>query len=143
MNLRKPNKNIPLINNQEDDKVVVDGFLSPAEIVERGRLSAKSTIEQMKMLYPHSEEAQVREREMMVDEALNKELKALEIENKEKISAFYAKHKIKDKIKSIKNELSNLNSEFEKTKHISLIEEKNRKIKELEDLITEAKKQIQ
>lgn len=139
MILRKPNKTSPRTNNQEDDKVVVDGFLTPSEIVERGKLAAQNTIETLRQLYPHAPEQKVREMELIANENLNRELRRLENENKENISAFYEKHKIKDKINEIRKELIRLDDEYKETQHISAIYQKESKIKELEEIIKNLK----
>lgn len=139
MKLRKPNKNEPIINNQEDDKVVVDGFMTPAEIVERGKLAAKNTIETMKIMYPHSPELRITEESYIANQELNNALRELENQNKEGISAFYAKHKIKDKIKNINNEIDKLTEEYKETRRTNLLYQKENKIKELEKIIKELK----
>lgn len=141
MILRKPNKNKPIKNNQEDDKVIVDGFMSASEIVERGKLAAYNTIEAMKAMYPHSPELRLIEEENIANEELNKVLRSIELENKEGISAFYAKHNIKEKIKSLKSELDSLNNQYAETRRTSLLYEKENKIRELENIISNLKKQ--
>ena len=139
MTIRKPNKCIPIINNQSDDKVVVDGFMTPQEIVERGKLAAYNTIETMKKMYPHSPELRIIEEENIANKTLNDALRELETQNKEGINAFYAKHQIKEKINSIKNELTRLNEEYNETKKTNLLYEKEKKIQELEDIINQLK----
>ena len=139
MNIRKPNKCAPIINNQGDDKVVVDGFMTPSEIVERGKLAAQNTIETMKMMYPHSPEMRIREEEYIANNDLNKALRELENQNKEGISAFYAKHKIKDKIKGINDEIKRLTDEYNETRRTNLLYQKENKIRELEAIIDSLK----
>lgn len=137
MNLRKPNKCKPIKNNQEDDKVVVDGFMTPSEIVERGKLAAKNTIETMKIMYPHSPEMRIREEEYIANEQLNNALRELENQNKEGISAFYSKHKIKERIRSINADINRLNEEYNETRRTNILYQKENKIKELEGIIKE------
>ena len=141
MKLRKPNKNNPIINDQSDDKVVVDGFMTPGEIVERGKLAAQNTIETMKIMYPHSPESRLREEEYIKNTELNNALRELENQNKEGIAAFYAKHKIKEKIKSIRDEITSLNEEYKETRRTNLLYQKESKIKELENIIETLKKE--
>lgn len=141
MKLRKPNKNNPTINDQSDDKVVVDGFMTPGEIVERGKLAAQNTIETMKIMYPHSPEMRLKEEEYIKNTELNNALRELENQNKEGIAAFYAKHKIKEKIKSIRDEITSLNEEYQETRRTNLLYQKESKIKELENIIETLKKE--
>ena len=141
MRLRKPNNNKPIINAQGDDKVVVDGYLTPAEIVERGKLAATNTIETLKAMYPHSPEQKVREMEIIANKELNDQLRRLEQDNKENISAYYEKHRLRDKIKSIQNEINKMQEQYENTKQINQLYKKEQKIKELEDIIESMKKQ--
>lgn len=140
MKRRLPNKNEPIKNNQEDDKVVVDGFMTPAEIVERGKLSAYNTIETMKAMYPHSPEVRIAEEENIANDQLNKILREIEKENKEGISAYYTNHNIKEKIKSIKKEIDSINNQYAETRRTNLLYQKESKIKELEEIINNLKK---
>ena len=121
MKIRKANNCKPVINNQEDDKVIVDGFMTPSEIVERGKLAAQNTIETMKLMYPHSPELRLKEEEYIANEELNNALRQLEKENKEGISAFYSKHKIKEKITSLNQEIKDLNEKYEETRRTNLL----------------------
>lgn len=139
MKRREPNKCKPITNNQEDDKVVVDGFMTPSEIVERGKLAAKNTIETMKIMYPHSPELRLREEECIKNKELNDALRELEQQNKEGISAFYSKHKIKEKINNIRKDLISLNEDYKETRRTNLLYQKENKIKELENIINELK----
>lgn len=139
MKLRKPNNNPPIKNNQEDDKVVVDGFMTPGEIVERGKLAAKNTIETMKLMYPHSPEMRIKEQEYIANKELNDALRELEKQNREGISAFYAKHKIKEKINAIKNEIESLTEEYNETRRTNLLYQKENRIKELESIVKDLK----
>lgn len=142
MKIRAANSNKPIVNNQEDDKTVIDGYLSPGEIVERGRLAAINTIETLKEMYPHSPELKVKEQEMIIDKEINKELKAIENENKEAISAYYKKHKIKERITGLKDQITKLNEEYQTSKHTNLLYQKEQKIKELQDIIDKTRKDI-
>lgn len=139
MILRKANKTNPIENNQEDDKVVVDGFMTPGEIVERGKLAAQNTIETMKLMYPHSPEMRIKEEEYIANKQLNDALRELESQNKEGISAFYSKHKIKEKIKSINEDIKRLTEEYQETRRTNLLYQKENKIKELEEIIKNIK----
>lgn len=139
MKIRKPVKCKPIINDQKDDKVVVDGFMTPAEIVERGKLAAQNTIETMKLMYPHSPEMRIKEEEYIANKQLNDALRELENQNKEGISAFYSKHKIKEKIKSINEEIKNLTEEYQETRKTNLLYQKENKIRELEEIIKDLK----
>lgn len=135
MKMRRANKCKPIENNQEDDKVVVDGFMTPGEIVERGKLAAQNTIETMKLMYPHSPEMRLKEEENIKNTELNNALRELENQNKEGIAAFYAKHRIKEKIKSIRDEINSLNQKYIETRRTNLLYQKESKIRELEDII--------
>lgn len=139
MKRRIPNSNKPITNNQEDDKVVVDGFMTPTEIVERGKLAAQNTIDTLKRMYPHSPELRLKEQENIANTELNNALRQLEKENKEGISSFYAKHKIKEKITSLNKDIEELNAKYEETRRTSLLYEKENKIKELEDIVEKLK----
>lgn len=139
MRIRRANNCLPIINNQEDDKVVVDGFMTPQEIVERGRLSAINTIETMKKMYPHSPELRLIEEENIANTELNNALRELESQNKESIAAFYSKHKIKERILNIRNEINELTDKYNETKKTNLLYQKEMKIKELEDIIKDIK----
>ena len=140
MKLRKPNENKPIINSQKDDKVVVDGFMTPSEIVERGKLAAQNTIETMKKMYPHSPEARILEEEYIANKELNNTLRELEQQNKEGISSFYAKHSLKQKIKSLQNDIEQLNKEYQETRRTNILYQKENKIKELEKIVEDLKK---
>lgn len=139
MKIRKANKCSPIVNDQGDDKVVVDGFMTPQEIVERGKLAAINTIESMKKMYPHSPEQRIVEEENIANMELNNALRELENQNREGINAFYAKHKIKEKISSIRNELNRLTEEYNETKRTNLLYQKEQKIKELENIVKNLK----
>ena len=141
MNLRKPNHNeATKTDNSIGDFVVVEGVVSPEEIYDRGVMASRNTIELLKQMYPKSPEYELREREAMANEFLSKELAKLEQDNKEKVSSIYASHIVKTKIKSLKDEISELNEKYAKEKRVNYIYEKEMKIKELEAIIEEFKR---
>ena len=135
MKRRLPNKCEPTSNNQESDNVVVDGITSPQELLERAEIASQNTIKQLKKMYPKSPEYELKERENIFNEELNRLLNQTEREAKDKIDQFYSRHKIKEKIKSIDNELKRLDNEYKESKKVSLIYEKEKKIEELEKII--------
>lgn len=139
MKLRKPNDNEPRkTDNSISDMVVVEGYTSPEEILERGQLASENTIEALKRMYPKTPEIEAQERELMLNKQFNKELMAIMSENKEKIDNIYLAHAMRERIKTINNELKSINEEIEKTHESNLIYEKDRKIKELETLLQQA-----
>lgn len=141
MKLRKPNSNKPReTDNSITDMVVVEGYTSPEEILERGQLASQNTIESLKKMYPKSPELEAKEREFILNEQFNKELKMIMSENKEKIDGIYLAHSVREKTKSLVNELKDINSKIEKSKEVNLVYEKDRKIKELEELLKQATK---
>ena len=138
MKIRKANNNSPVINNQKDDKTVVDGYLSPSEIEARGQLSAEKTIEFMNRVYPKSPEFELKERELMLDDKLNQILRETKRENSEKVAAAYSLNTTRQRIINIQNEIKALNSKIDETRRINYVYEKERKIKELEKIINES-----
>lgn len=144
MKIRKPNTNMPReTDNSISDMVVVEGYTSPEEILERGQLASENTIEALKRMYPKTPELETKERELMLNKQFNKELMSIMSENKEKIDGIYLAHSMRERIKSLNNELKSINEEIQKTHESNLIYEKDRKIKELEDLLNQARnKQI-
>ena len=118
--------------------VVVEGYTSPEEILERGQLASENTIEALKRMYPKTPELEAREKELMLNKQFNKELMAVMSENKEKIDGVYLAHSMRERIKSLNNELININEQIQKTHESNLIYEKDRKIKELESLLKQA-----
>ena len=139
MKLRKPNKCEPTTNNQETDNVVVDGVTSPQELLERAEMASQNTIEQLKRLYPKSPEYELKERENIFNQELNKLLNQTEREARDKIDQFYSRHKLKEKINEARNELRRLDNEYKETKKVSAIYEKERRIQELEKIIEDMK----
>lgn len=140
MKRRLPNKCEPTANNQETDNVVVEGITSPQELLERAEIASQNTIEQLKRMYPKSPEYELKERENIFDRQLNKILNTTEREAKDKIDQFYSRHKIKEKITSVRNELARLDKEYEESKKVSIIYEKENKIRELENIIKDLQK---
>lgn len=140
MKRRLPNKCEPTANNQETDNVVVEGITSPQELLERAEIASQNTIEQLKRMYPKSPEYELKERENIFDRQLNKILNTTEREAKDKIDQFYSRHKIKEKIASVRNELARLDKEYEESKKVSIIYEKENKIRELENIIKDLQK---
>lgn len=139
MKIRKANNNEAVkTDNSITDYVVVEGIISPEEIVERGKLTAQSTIDFLKQLYPKSPEKEARERELILDREFNKYLKQVEEENKEKISTIYNAHDIRQKVINLKNELTEINDKIKKSNEVNLIYQKDAKIRELEKLLKEA-----
>lgn len=140
MKLRKPNKNGPReTDNTISDMVVVEGYTSPEEVLERGQLASQNTIESLKKIYPKSPELEAKERELMLNDMFNKELQMVMSENKEKIDGVYLAHAMREKTKSLVNEINDINSKIEKSKEVNLIYEKDRKIRQLEELLRQAK----
>ena len=139
MTIRKPNKNMPKeTDNSISDMVIVEGYTSPEEILERGKLASENTIEALKRMYPKTPELEARERELMLNKEFNKELMAVMSENKEKIDNVYLAHSMRERIKSLNNEIKSINEQIQQTHETNLIYEKDRKIKELEGLLREA-----
>ena len=139
MKIRKANHNeATKIDNSISDMVVVEGYTSPEEILERGQLASQNTIEALKKMYPKTPELEIREKELMLNQQFNKELRAVMSENKEKIDNIYLAHSMRQKIKSLNNEIKDINDEIQKNHESNLIYEKDRKIKELEKLLREA-----
>nr|DAK50605.1 MAG TPA: hypothetical protein [Microviridae sp.] len=139
MKIRIPNKNpARSTDNTISDMVVVEGYTSPEEILERGQLASENTIEALKRMYPKTPELEVREKELMLNKKFNKELMAIMSENKEKIDNIYLAHSMRERIKSLNNEIKSINEQIQQTHETNLIYEKDRKIKELENLLKQA-----
>lgn len=139
MKIRIPNKNpARSTDNTISDMVVVEGYTSPEEILERGQLASENTIEALKRMYPKTPELEVREKELMLNKEFNKELMTIMSENKEKIDNIYLAHSMRERIKSLNNEIKSINEQIQQTHETNLIYEKDRKIKELENLLREA-----
>ena len=139
MKIRKPNNNNPIkIDNSITDYVVVEGITSPEELVERGKLTARNTVEYLKQLYPKSPELEAREKELIVNEQFNKYMRKLSNENKEKIDAVYQAHDVRQKIINLKNELTTINDKIKESNEVNLIYQKDARIRELEELLKKA-----
>ena len=139
---RKGNKTIPIINNQESDKVIIDGLMTTEDLVLQGTTAAQNTIEMLKKMYPHNPQIEEAEKKIMQDEFLQYQLEKIGVENKEQIEAYYANQVLKDKILKTKNEIERLNKKYENEKENNLIYEKEAKIKELEDTILQLKSKL-
>lgn len=143
MKIRKPNNNKPIANNQESDKVVIDGLMTAEDLTNLGVRAGINTIEQLRAMYPKNTELEARELEIMSDEALTNKLRTAGKDNDEKINAFYQNQLLKNKINETRNEIQRLNKEFKKSHEENIIYEKDRKIKELEETLEKYKNKIQ
>lgn len=143
MLIRKPNNNMPIENNQESDKVVIDGLMTAEDLTVLGQQAGAKTIEQLRSLYPKNIELEKKELEIMSDEALIEKLRIAGKDNDEKINAIYKNQLLKNKIKETRNEIQRLNQEYKKTHEENLIFEKDRKIRELENELEKARQKLQ
>lgn len=143
MKIRKPNKNKPIANNQESDKVVIDGLMTAEDLTDFGVRAGINTIEQLRAMYPKNTELEARELEIMSDEALANKLRIAGKDNDEKINAIYQNQLLKNKINETRAEIQKLNKEFKKSHEENIIYEKDRKIKELEETLEKYKNKIQ
>lgn len=143
MKIRKPNKTEPRTNNQESDKVVIDGLMTAEDLTDLGIKAGINTIEQLRAMYPKNTELEARELEIMSDEALANKLRMAGKDNDEKINAIYQNQLLKNKINETRSEIQKLNKEFKKSHEENLIYEKDRKIKELEETLEKYKNKIQ
>ena len=75
MIIRKPNNNPPISNNQESDKVVIDGLMTAEDLTDLGMKAGQNTIEQLRALYPKNPELEKRELDIMSDDALAQKLR--------------------------------------------------------------------
>ena len=142
MKIRKPNITEPITNNQESDKVIIDGLMTAEDLVDLGVNAGVNTIEQLRAMYPKNPELEKRELEMMSDEKLAEKLRIAGKDNDEKINAIYQNQLLKNKINETRTEIQKLNKEFKKTHEQNLVYEKDRKIKELEDALEKYKNKI-
>ena len=142
MKIRQPNKTEPRQNNQESDKVVIDGLMTAEDLTDLGVKAGINTIEQLRAMYPKNPELEKRELEIMSDEALVERLRLAGKDNDEKINAIYQNQLLKNKIHETRNEIQRLNKEYKKSHEENLIYEKDRKIKELEETIEKYKNKI-
>lgn len=133
MKVKAGNKTTPTINNQESDKVIIDGLMTPEDIMAYGQLSSEATLEKMRQLYPKNSENELKELALMEDEAFTKELSKLTEYSKENIEAFYQNQLLKDKIQKTRNRLGEIYKEYQKTKENNLIYQKDEEIKKLKE----------
>ena len=140
MKIRKGNDTNPITNNQESDKVVIDGLMTAEDLVALGRNAGMNTIEQLKIMYPKNEEYEKFELEKINEENLTKELRKAGQQNDEKINSIYANQLAKEEITKTKKEIERLQNEYQKTKDNKLIEEKDKKIRELQEKVDKLSK---
>lgn len=143
MKIRKGHNNIPIKNNQESDKVVIDGLMTAEDLSHLGTTAGINTIEQLKAMYPKNLELEQKELEIMSDEALTQKLRIAGKDNDEKINAIYQNQLLKNKISQTRNEIQRLNKEYQKSHEENLIYEKDRKIRELEETLEKYKSKIE
>lgn len=142
MKIRAGNKTKPITNNQESDKVIIDGLMTAEDLTDLGTRAGINTIEQLKAMYPKNVELEKRELEIMSDEELTKKLRIAGKDNDEKINAIYQNQLLKNKIHETRTEIQRLNKEYKKSHEENLIYEKDRKIKELEEELIKFKNNI-
>ena len=142
MKIRKPNKNKPITNDQQSDKVVIDGLMTAEDLVDFGVKAGVNTIEQLRTMYPKNVELEEREKEIMSDEALAEKLRIAGKDNDEKINAIYQNQLLKNKIKETRDEIQKLNKDYKKSHEENILYEKDRKIKELEDELEKFKNKL-
>ena len=141
MKIRKANNNYPTVNNQESDKVVIDGLMTAEDLVDLGARAGTNTIEQLKQMYPKNEAAELKELSLMDNDQFIQKLKEVGTYNKENIDAFYNNQLLKDEIHKTRTKLQQIYRDYEKTKENSLVYEKDRQIKELQEKIENLQKQ--
>ena len=137
MTIIKPRHNPPTANNQESDKVVVEGVCTAEDLWERGQLAGQQTIEALKRMYPKSTELEAKELELMNNQPFVDSLRAACKENKEKIDSIYSNQRIKDTIKQTRDKINQLSAEYEKTKQNNILYEKDKLIRELQEKLNE------
>lgn len=142
MKIRKPHGEIAIKNNQESDKVVIDGLMTTEELTQIGQRAAINTKDVLMRMYPKNPELEAKEIDIINDEAFAKRLAELTQANEEGIEAFYSNQILKEKIQNTRTELQKLNKKYTKTKEQNLIYEQNRKIEELTNALKEAQKKI-
>lgn len=140
MLVRRPNKTKPIVNNQESDKVIIDGLMTTEDIIDIGRRAGENTIETLKRLYPKNAEYEMRELAAMNDESFTNAIRAVSDYNKEGIDLFYSNQKLKAKISETKNRLVTMQKEYEKTKEQNILYEQKREIERLTNELNEYKK---
>lgn len=135
MKIRKGNANKPIENNQESDKVCIDGLMRTEDLVSYGQIAGMQTIEELRKMYPKNAEYEEKERIIMNDDELTLKLRAAGKDNDEKINAVYQNQRLQEKIRNTRNKINSLNKEYEQTHQENIIYQKNQKIRELEDEI--------
>lgn len=143
MKIRKPNNTNPINNNQESDKVVIDGLMTAEDLSDLGTRAGINTIEQLRQMYPKNIELEKRELEIISDEALAEKLRIAGKDNDEKINAIFQNQLLKNKINETRAEIQRLNKEYKKSHEENLIYEKDRKIRELEETLENFKNKRQ
>lgn len=143
MTIKQPNKTSPIANNQESDKVIIDGLMTAEDLTDLGMRAGMNTIEQLRSMYPKNPKLEAKELEIMSDEALANKLRIAGKDNDEKINAIYQNQLLKNKINETRSEIQKLNKEFQKSHEENLIYEKDRKIKELEETLAKYKNKIE
>ena len=138
---RKPHGEKATKNNQESDKVIIDGLMTTEELTTMGQRAAINTKDVLMKMYPKNPELEAKELDLINDEAFTNRLRELSNSNEEGIEAFYSNQKLKDKIHSTRVELQKLNKEYSKTKEQNLIYQQNQKINELTAELENLKKQ--
>lgn len=90
MKIFKPRHNPATKNNQESDKVIVEGVCTAEDLWERGQLAGQQTIEALKRMYPKSLEIEEKELELMNNQPFVDSLRQACKENKEKIDSIFS-----------------------------------------------------
>lgn len=137
MKIFKPRHNMPTVNNQESDKVIVEGVCTAEDLWERGQLAGQQTIEALKRMYPKSPELEEKELELMNNEPFIDSLRQACKENKEKIDSIYSNQRIKDAIRQTRDKVNKLSKEYEETKQNNILYEKDKLIRELQQKLNE------
>ena len=137
MKIFKPRHNGPTVNNQESDKVIVEGVCTAEDLWERGQLAGQQTIEALKKMYPKSPELEAQELELMNNQPFVDSLRKACSENKEKIDSIYSNQRIKDSIKQTRDKINQLSAEYEKTKQNNILYEKDKLIRELQEKLNQ------
>ena len=143
MRIRQPNNTKPTKNNQESDKVIIDGLMTAEDLTDLGTRAGINTIEQLRAMYPKNLELEERENAIMSDEALAESLRIAGKDNDEKINAIYENQRLKNKINETRNEIQRLNKEYKKTHEENIIYQKDSKIRELENELLKYKNKVE
>lgn len=140
MKVRKNNTNYPIINDQKSDKVVIDGLMTAEELTRLGTEAGRLTTEQLNRLYPKNTEAELKELNVIEDEAFVDKLRELEHFNSENIEAYYNNELLKNKIHETRQKINKLNKEYERTRENNLIYEKDKEIANLKKQVAKLNK---